>query len=73
MLERFPEKLHSLRTKRGLSQRQLAAQLGIAKSHMSLLESGDRRPGAELLFRIADFFAVSVDSLARDELELDEE
>ncbi len=72
MLERFPEKLYWLRTQRGLSQRQLATQLNIANAHLSLLESGDRKPGAVLLFRIADYFGVSVDSLARDEQELDD-
>jgi transcriptional regulator with XRE-family HTH domain len=72
MLERFPEKLRWLRTKHGLSQRQLAAKLGVAKSHMNQIEHGHAKPGTELTFRIADFFGVSADALVRDEIELDE-
>ena len=72
MLEKFPEKLQWLREQRGLSQRQLAAQLDIAKSHVNQLESGKRKPGTELTFKIADFFGVTVDVLVRDELELDD-
>ncbi len=72
LLQRFPEKLHRLRTQRELSQRQLAKQLNIAKTHMNQLEVGTRKPGIELTYRIAGFFGVSVDVLVRDELDLDE-
>jgi transcriptional regulator with XRE-family HTH domain len=73
MLQRFPEKLQRLRTQRGLSQRQLAKQLNIAKTHMNQLEVGTRKPGIELTYRIVGFFGVSVDMLVRDELDLDRE
>jgi len=36
------------------------------------LESGRAKPSLELALTIADFFGVSVDLLARDELELSE-
>jgi transcriptional regulator with XRE-family HTH domain len=73
MLERFPEKLKVLRTQRGLSQRELARQLGIAESYICHFEQGRRKPRTELTIQIAAFFGVSVDVLIRDELELDSE
>jgi transcriptional regulator with XRE-family HTH domain len=72
MLERFAEKMQWLRTKRGITQKQLAAELGVGKSHINQIESGKRRPGAELVFKVADFFDVSADLLVRDELDLEE-
>jgi transcriptional regulator with XRE-family HTH domain len=73
MLEKFPQKLQYLRERCGLSQRQLAKHLGIVNSHVGHLESGKRKPGAELVIKIADFFSVPIDVLMRDELDLDED
>jgi transcriptional regulator with XRE-family HTH domain len=71
MLRRFPEKLRTLRKRHTLTQQQLADQLGITSGvYISDLESGKRRPGVELLFKIADLFGVTADQLARDELEV---
>ncbi len=73
MLERFAEKLRTLRERRGLSQKELASQLGVARSHIVLLENGSRKnPGTKIVFKIADFFGVPVDVLVRDEMELDD-
>ncbi len=73
MLERFGEKLRVLREQRGLSQKQLAQQIDVARSHIVLLENGTRKnPGTKIVFAIADFFCVPVDVLVRDELDLDE-
>ncbi len=69
MLQQFPEKLYRLRIQRGVSQRQLAKHLGISPSHLSQLESGNRNPGTEVIFKIADFFGVTVDALVMDERE----
>ncbi len=70
MLDKFPEKLKYLRKQRGISQRNLARQLGIAESHIGILESRRGKPTAELVIKIADFFGVTTDVLIRDELEL---
>jgi DNA-binding XRE family transcriptional regulator len=71
MLEKFPEKLKSLRERHGLLQKQLAKQLGITELHISYLENKRRKPGAELVLKVADFFGVTTDVLMRDELDLD--
>lgn len=71
-MQRFGEKLRILRKRRGMTMRQLADVLGM-DSHGSIgdLESGRRHPSLELATRIADLFGVSLDQLARDEMELE--
>ena len=70
MIQRFPEKLRTLREQHGMSQRELANQLGFTKFYVSHLESGRTRPNAEVLLSIANIFGVTVDALVRDELDV---
>jgi len=64
----FSENLAALRRARGLTQAELAQQLGVSKSAVSMYERGNREPELELLQAMADFFQVSVSSLlGRDE------
>ncbi len=72
MIQRLPEKIRMLREQQGLSQGQLAKQLGISRAYVNLFESGRRMPGTELMLKISNIFGVSVDVLVRDELDLDE-
>lgn len=69
---RFGEKLRYLRLKRGLTMRELAIALGF-KSHGFIgdLESGRKYPSLDLAVKLADYFGVTVDQLARDELEVE--
>jgi putative transcriptional regulator len=70
-MERFGEKLHTLRKQHGLTLRELAKALGFAThGYMGDLESGRAKPSLELALKIADHFGVSVDQLARDDVEL---
>lgn len=72
-MKRFGEKLKVLRTRHNLSLRQLAAALGLAThSHLDRIEHGENSPSPELILRIADYFDVSLESLMRDELNLDD-
>ena len=71
-MKRFGEKLRILRERAGLSYRQLAAQLGVAHSHLAGLEASSHQPSAELILRIAKYFQVTTDQLMDDERELDE-
>lgn len=59
----FIERLKALRASRHLSQRELADQAGLARSTVSMLESGSREPRTEHLEALADFFNVDVDYL----------
>jgi transcriptional regulator with XRE-family HTH domain len=70
-MQRFGEKLRTLRQRRGQTMRELADALGF-KSHGFIgdLESGRKHPSLDLAVAIADYFGVTVDQLARDELEV---
>jgi transcriptional regulator with XRE-family HTH domain len=72
MLKRLPEKIRFLREQNGLSQKQLALQLGIAKAYIGHFENGRRKPSTELILKIANIFGISTDVLIRDELDLDD-
>jgi transcriptional regulator with XRE-family HTH domain len=70
--KRFGEKLRTLRKRRGLTVRQLAAILGInSHSHVVEIETSKNKPSVELVIKVADLFDVSIDRLLRDNLELD--
>jgi len=71
-MERFGIKVRVLRQKQGLSVRQLASMLEMnSHSHIAKIETGQSKPSADLILKIAIFFNVSIDQLMRDELELD--
>lgn len=55
--------LQELRSEKGLSMRQLSAELGIPYATYGSYEKGDREPNIETLIKMADFFECSVDRL----------
>jgi len=57
------ERLKELRKQRGYSQSELAKQLHVSKSTISMIELGSRQPSIEVMEMIADFFNVSLDYL----------
>lgn len=59
----FKDNLKTLRKKKGISQVDLAEQLGFSKSLIGLYETGDRKPSFEALEAIADYFNISIDYL----------
>lgn len=59
----FGDKLKTLRTAKGLSQKQLAQRMGITKSMISAYETSMRMPSYEVLIKIARDFNVSIDYL----------
>lgn len=70
--QRFGEKLRALRIERGLSLRELADALGYeAHVYLNLVETGKKSPSLTLVMRVAVFFNVTMDQLARDDLDLD--
>jgi transcriptional regulator with XRE-family HTH domain len=71
-MQRFGEKLRTLRKRHGLTQVQLSKQTGLSQSYIGDLESGKHHnPSANFAVIVADFFGVSLDVLMRDELDLD--
>ena len=55
--------LKELRTEKGLTQGELASNLGITQDSISLWEKGKRLPDTQYIVRLSDFFGVSTDYL----------
>ncbi len=62
----FSEKLKSLRKQRGITQEQLANDLGIGVSTIGMYESNIRNPSYKVLKQISNYFNVSVDYLVNE-------
>jgi transcriptional regulator with XRE-family HTH domain len=70
-IQRFGQKLHSLRVQRGMTLKELAFALGYtAHGHISELEAGKKTPTVEFVLNVARLFNVTTDELLKDELEL---
>lgn len=59
----FAKRLKELRVSRGLTQYDLARELKLVKSSISMYENGKRKPSFEVLEAIADYFNVNMDTL----------
>lgn len=59
----FPRILTFLRKERGLSQKQVANDMGISQALLSHYEKGIRECGLDFLIRVSDYFEVSCDYL----------
>lgn len=55
--------IKTLRTQRGLSQRNLATSIGTTAAAICLLENGARYPSLPTMIRLSDVFGTSIDSL----------
>ncbi len=70
-MQKFGEKLHTLRTQRGMTLKELAHKLGYAThSHFSEIEAGKKKPTAEFVLKVARLFSVTTDQLLKDEIDL---
>jgi transcriptional regulator with XRE-family HTH domain len=59
----FPRIITLLRKERGLSQKSVAANLGVSQALLSHYEKGIRECGLDFVVKIADFYHVSCDYL----------
>lgn len=62
-LVNFGERLRTLRTEKGYTQKQLADRVGLAISAISSYESGNRFPTYDVMVKFARIFHVSTDFL----------
>lgn len=70
-IQRFGEKLRTLRVRRGMTLKELAGELGLtAHGYISELEAGKKLPTAEFVLNVARLFEVTTDELLKDELEV---
>jgi len=73
-MQRFGEKLRTLRIKHGMTVRELAHVLGYtAHSHIGEVERGHQQPSIGFALKVSRLFNVTMDQLTKDELEIDEE
>ena len=63
MGDNFNENLKNARIRKGMSQKDVAEEIGVAKSTYSLYESGNREPNVQTIKKIADVLSVSADDL----------
>ena len=71
-MQRFGEKLRTLRVRHGLTLQELALELGFSShSYISAIEFGKKLPSVTLVVKIAYLFNVSTDQLLKDDLEID--
>ena len=63
MGDNFNENLKNARERKGMSQKDVAEEIGVAKSTYSLYESGNCEPNVQTIKRIADVLNVSADDL----------
>ena len=68
----FADSLKKLRTKKGLSQNQLARAMFVNKATISKWESGSRMPSADMIARLAGVLEVDVGTLLSAATESDE-
>lgn len=59
----FTERLKELRLKKGLTQQQIADEIGVNRGSYSNWEKGKREPSFENLIKLADLLEVSLDWL----------
>lgn len=62
----FAQKIQRIRKDAGLSQEELAEQLGVSRQSVSKWELGQAYPETEKIVELSKLFHVSVDSLLRD-------
>ncbi|APY10480.1 XRE family transcriptional regulator [Seonamhaeicola sp. S2-3] len=64
----IPKNIRHLRDLKGLSQEQLAEELGISRSNLGSKEEGRSEPNLALLVTLSDFFKIPVDILIKKDL-----
>ena len=62
-IQRFGQQLQRLRTRRGLTQEQLAVKAGLVRVYVTKLEQGGHDPTLTMLVRLAKALRVSVTGL----------
>lgn len=56
-------KLKQIREKQGVSQTNLAAEVGVSARHISFIENDDRNPSIDIALKIAAALNVSVEEI----------
>jgi transcriptional regulator with XRE-family HTH domain len=71
-MQRFGEKLRTLRTAKQMTLKELASALGLtAHGYISEMEAGKKKPTTEFVLKVARYFKVTTDQLLKDELDVE--
>lgn len=70
---KFSEKLQKLRIGENLSQEEFAEIMNVSRQSVSKWELGQSFPEIEKLIDISSYFGVSIDSLVKDEKEVEDD
>ncbi|MCP4368629.1 MAG: helix-turn-helix transcriptional regulator [Deltaproteobacteria bacterium] len=71
-MKKFGKKLRALRNNRGITLKELAAEMGFnAHGYISEVESGKKKPSIEFVLKASRFFDVTTDELLKDEIDLE--
>lgn len=62
------QNLKYLRERKGLSQREFSAHLGLSRAMVGNWETGERKPEIEMIIRLAEYFGVTLDDLVLRDL-----
>ena len=68
---KFADKLIKLRKDKRISQEELAEMLSVSRQAVSRWEMGSTLPDMNNIIKLSDIFDVSIDSLVRDDLDLE--
>lgn len=71
-MEKFGEKLRTLRNRQGLSLRELGKRLDVSHTFVAQIEKGKKTPNVEMVLKISRIFNISTDVLIKDELGLED-
>lgn len=63
---KFGQRMAAFRVAKGLSQQQLADELGMTRSRINYYERAALNPSMEVVEKVADFFGVTVGELLND-------
>lgn len=69
MKDMIGQNVLSLRTKKGLTQEELAQEIGVARQTVAKWESGEAIPDLDNAIRMAEIFDISLDSLVHHDEE----
>lgn len=62
-MDTIGERVLTLRTQRGITQKKLADEIGLRQSNVGSLENNDYKPSANTIMKLSQFFNVSADWL----------
>ena len=71
VMQRFGEKLRTLRQRAGFTVRELGDLIDVSGPYIVQMEGGQKTPNAAMIIKIAQLFKVSTDQLMFDDFEID--